>query len=184
MSDYRRVFVHGGTFFFTIVTYNRQPILTSDLSRHILRRVWKIVQHKHPFTCDAICLLPEHLHCLWTLPQNDMNYSIRWSAIKALFSKSYLQEGSKKEKRNLSRQRKGEAAVWQRRYWEHCIRDDRDFKKHFDYIHYNPVKHNFVTNVCEWKWSSFHTYKAKGYYPEGWGKNDIGPLFNNGEFGE
>ena len=121
MPDYRRVFVQGGTFFFTIVTFNRQPFLISELSRQILRRVWKIVQQKHPFTCDAICLLPEHLHCLWTLPQDDMNYSIRWSAIKALFSKNYLQEGGKEENRNLSRQRKGEVAIWQRRFWEHCI---------------------------------------------------------------
>ena len=113
-----------------------------------------------------------------------MNYSIRWSAIKALFSKQYLQEGGKEEKRNSSRQRKGEAAVWQRRYWEHCIRDEQDFKKHFDYIHYNPVKHNYVTNACEWKWSSFHKYKAKGYYPDDWGINDIKLLDNNDEFGE
>ena len=156
MPDYRRVIVPGGTFFFTVVTYARQPILTSDLSRQTLRRAWKKVQEKHLFRCDAICLLPEHLHCLWTLPENDANYSVRWAAIKALFSKYYLQAGGREGNRSTSRQRKGEAAIWQRRYWEHCIRDEQDYIRHVDYIHYNPVKHHLVKNVSEWKWSSFH----------------------------
>jgi len=185
MSDYRRVFVPGGTFFFTVVTFERRPFLTSDLARRTLRRAWKIVQGRHPFTCEAICLLPEHLHCMWTLPENDTNYPTRWAAIKALFSKFYLQEGGGEGYRNTSRQKKGEAAIWQRRYLEHFIRDEQDFQRHFDYIHYNPAKHNLVKNVGEWKWSSFHKYKKKGYYPEGWGEDDSMTIVSiDAEFGE
>ncbi|OGC07848.1 hypothetical protein A2V82_13855 [candidate division KSB1 bacterium RBG_16_48_16] len=184
MPDYRRAIVPGGTFFFTVVTFDRNPILTSDLSRQTLRRAWKTIQRKHPFKCDTICLLPEHLHCMWTLPENDSNYSLCWAAIKALFSKYYLITGGADGSRSISRQRKGGAAIWRRRYWEHCIRDEQDYKRHVDYIHYNPVKHNLVKNVSEWKWSSFHRYKAKGYYPDGWGENDTEVLTVAGEFGE
>jgi putative transposase len=180
MSDYRRVFIPGGTFFFTVVTFNRRPILTSDLSREILKHAWETIQEKHPFQCDAACLLPDHLHCLWTLPENDADYSLRWAAIKALFSKGYLHaigDGS------ISRKRKGEVSIWQRRYWEHAIRDERDYARHFDYIHYNPVKHGLVKNVSEWKWSSFHKYKAKGFYSGDWGGSGDA-FYLDGEFGE
>ncbi len=184
MPEYRRVLIPGGTFFFTLVTFERIPILTSELSRQILKQVWKTVRDKHPFTCDAICLLPDHLHCIWTLPENDTNYAIRWAAIKALFSKKYLQAGGMEGIRSNSRKEKGEAAIWQRRYWEHCIVDDNDFSKHFDYIHYNPVKHNLVSSVSEWQWSSFHKYKLKGYYPEGWGEKDFDFKIVDGDYGE
>ena len=184
MPDYRRAIVPGGTFFFTVVTFDRKPILTSAFSRQILRLAWKTVQEKHPFKCNAICLLPEHVHCIWTLPENDANYSIRWAAIKALFSKHYLLVGGIEGIRNTSRKRKGEAAIWQRRYWEHCIQDEKDFIRHFDYIHYNLVKHNLVRNVSEWKWSSFHKYKLKGYYKDGWGENDTEEFSMTGDFGE
>jgi len=131
-----------------------------------------------------MCLLPEHLHCLWTLPGSDSNYSLRWAAIKAFFSKQFLREGGHADICSSSRLSKGEVAIWQRRYWEHCIRDDADFERHFDYIHYNPVHHHLVENVHEWPWSSFHKYRVKGFYSEDWGAKDIGTLALNGEFGE
>ena len=118
------------------------------------------MKKNHPFSNNAICLLPNHLHFIWTLPEGDSNYPVRWASIKALFSKYYLQHGGKDGNRNDSRKHKGEAAIWQRRYWEHFIRDDEDFRKHFDYIHYNPVKHGLVKNVSQWKWSSFHAWQT------------------------
>ena len=149
MSNYRRPFAPGGTVFFTVVTFDRKPILTTELSRDILRRVWKRVQNQHPFVVDAICLLPDHLHCMWTLPENDGDYGRRWSAIKGLFTKEYLKSGGQEGIRNDSRKKRGEAAVWQRRFWEHTIRDEMDYSNHFDYIHYNPVKHGLVRQVKE-----------------------------------
>ena len=184
MPDYRRVIIPGGTFFFTLVTFDRKPILTTEFSRHILRQAWKQVQRSYPFIVEAICLLPEHLHCIWTLPENDGDYSLRWRAIKALFSKEYLRLGGNDRERNVSRKKRGEAAIWQRRFWEHTIRDADDFVRHFDYIHYSPVKHGLVQQVKDWPWSSYHKYLARGYYDLDWG--NIGPesLANIDETGE
>jgi len=169
MPQYQRAFVPGGTYFFTVVTFDRRPILTSESSRPILREVWLYIQERYPFKVDAICLLPEHLHCIWTLPSNDADYSRRWSAIKGLFSRKYLAAGGEEGTRNPSRARKGEAAVWQRRFWEHCVRDQEDFNRHVDYIHFNPVKHGLVESPRDWPWSSFHRYVAAGYYVSEWG---------------
>ena len=141
MSNYIRSRIPGGVYFFTVVTFNRRKLLTSTLARQILRATWKEVQSKHPFAVEANCLLPEHLHCIWRLPQNDDNYATRWNVIKGMFSRRYLKAGGQQGMRNRSRSRKREAAIWQRRYWEHQIKDDSDFEKHVDYIHFNPVKH-------------------------------------------
>jgi len=169
MPDYRRAFIPGGTYFFTVVTFERRHILTSELSRPILREAIEYIRELHPFTVDAICLLPDHLHCIWTLPDGDTNYSTRWSAIKALFSKKYLAGGGQASERSNSRSRKGEVAIWQRRFWEHAVRDGDDFNRHVDYIHYNPVKHGLVENPRDWQWSSFHRYVRAELYESEWG---------------
>jgi putative transposase len=169
MPDYRRSLVQGGTFFFTAVTYNRQPILTSQAARTILRLAWNTVTEDFPFVTDAICLLPNHIHCIWTLPEGDVNYAIRWAEIKKRFTKAYHRQMGNGEQSTASRLKRGEAAVWQRRFWEHTIRDLDDYYRHLDYIHYNPVKHGLVEAVDDWEWSSFHWYVRLGYYPEGWG---------------
>ena len=170
MPEYRRAFLPGGSYFFTVVTFNRRPILTQSLARQILGNVWRSVQERYPFTVDAICLLPDHIHCIWTLPENDTNYSMRWSAIKGQFSMQYLVNGGKEGLRNASRQRTGEAAIWQRRFWEHLIRDEDDLRRHIDYLHYNPVKHGLARRVTDWQWSSFHRYVRSGYYEREWGE--------------
>jgi putative transposase len=128
------------------------------------------VRERFPFGIDAVCLLPEHIHCIWTLPEGDANYSLRWKEIKRLFTKGYLEQIGSGEFRNESRLSRGEAAVWQRRFWEHTIQDEGDLNRHRDYIHYNPVKHGLVHSVVEWPWSSFHKYVRLGYYDTGWGE--------------
>lgn len=124
---------------------------------------------KHPFKVEAICLLPDHLHCIWKLPPDDYDYPKRWRLIKAKFSRLYLKAGGEEGFRNDSRNMKKERAIWQRRYWEHTIKDEEDFARHFDYIHYNPVKHGYVKKAADWKWSSFHRYLRLGYFDEDWG---------------
>jgi putative transposase len=128
------------------------------------------VQNNHPFQIDAVCLLPEHIHCIWTLPEGDVDYSMRWKEIKRTFTQAYLDQIGPGGPRNASRQKQGEAAVWQRRFWEHTLRDEEDFNRHVDYIHYNPVKHGLVNRVADWPWSSFHRYVEMGYYERDWGK--------------
>lgn len=183
MPDYRRSWVAGGTYFFTVVTYHRQPILTSDNSRKLLRRAWLDVKHRFPFTIDAVCLLPDHIHCIWILPEDDANYSMRWKEIKRLFTKGYLEQIGPGGDRNPSRLSRGEAAIWQRRFWEHTIRDEEDLNRHRDYIHYNPVKHRLTPSVSSWTWSSFHRYVKMGYYPSGWGE-EVGEDVSGMECGE
>ena len=168
MPDYRRSYVEGGTFFFTVVTLNRLPILTNPKARNLLRSAWMTVQGRFPFTTDAICLLPDHIHCIWTLPEGDSRYSIRWKEIKRLFTKGYLAQVGPVKTHTESRLKRGEAAIWQRRFWEHTIRDQNDLSRHMDYIHYNPVKHELVQNVSNWPWSSFHRYVQIGYYDKEW----------------
>jgi putative transposase len=180
MSDYRRAYLPGGTFFFTVVTYKRKPILTNNTARMILHDAFQNVINRFPFTMDAICLLPDHLHCIWSLPEGDSNYAIRWKEIKRIFSRQYNGQIGCCEERNESREERQESTVWQRRYWEHTIRDEKDFLKHVEYIHYNPVKHGLVNQVHDWEWSSFHRYVAMGMYDASWGeKNNLA-----GEFGE
>lgn len=172
MPNYRRVYTSGGLYFFTVVTFGRRPFLTTDLARCCLRSVWQEIQKKHPFQTEAVCLLPDHLHCIWRLPDGDADFSGRWNTIKSMFSKRYLSCGGTEAVRNASRQRKGESAIWQRRFWEHAIRDHEDFCRHLDYIHFNPVKHGQVLQPADWPWSSFQRYVRRGWYEEGWGKHE------------
>jgi putative transposase len=135
MSDYRRLYVPGGSYFFTVVTYERQRLFVSAQRVKELRQAFRYVMMRRPFTTIAGVVLPDHLHCLWQLPEGDCDFSTRWQMIKTEFSRR-LPASTKKD---------GTKAVWQPRFWEHVIRDEEDFRRHFDYIHYNPVKHGFVS---------------------------------------
>jgi putative transposase len=164
MSRYRRAKVEGGTFFFTITLADR----SSDfLVHHIdrLRRIYASVQRRRHFSTVAICVLPEHLHAIWKLPEGDHDFSLRWSLIKSGFSRGL----SVKDLRSASNVAKRERGLWQRRYWEHAIRDEDDLRRHIDYIHFNPVKHGLVSRVSDWPYSSFRSYVERGDLPENWG---------------
>jgi len=176
MPDYRRSFVEGGYYFFTVVTYGRLPILTTTPAREILRGVWGEVRQSFPFETIAVCLIPDHLHCIWRLPEGDANYPVRWKEIKRRFTLRYIQEVGPGEERNASRQKKHEAAIWQRRYWEHTILEQEDLEMHLDYIHYNPIKHGYVTRAGEWPYSSFSRYVRKGIYSLDWVGGEVGRL--------
>jgi len=169
MPEYRRIKQPGGTIFFTVVTFGRRPILTSPESRSILRKAWQNVQVKHPFQTLAVCLLPDHLHTIWQLPEGDTNTAVRWNEIKRHFSHEYLKVvGEGNNVRNESRIKRREAAIWQRRYWAHVLFDQEDLNNHFDYIHINPQKHGLVKQVMDWPWSSFHRYVQMGVYSQDW----------------
>jgi putative transposase len=176
MPEYRRSRVEGGTYFFTVVSYDRLPIFTTYPARKILRSAWLDTCGRFPFETIAICLLPNHLHCIWKLPEGDSDYSIRWKEIKRLFTKSYLAEIGPGEERNKSRQKRHEAAIWQRRFWEHTIEDEQDLETHLDYIHYNPVNHGYVGKTADWPWSSFHRYVKGGIYDKDWNGGEEGRI--------
>ena len=164
MSQYIRYHISGGCYFFTVNLLERNKHL---LTEHIgsLRYAFRVVKRQHPFHIDAIVILPEHLHCILTLPDGDDNFSGRWREIKKIFSKQLPAI----EYRSVVRFKRHERGIWQRRFWEHTIRDDVDYQKHVDYIHYNPVKHGWVTQVNDWKSSSFHRFVERGIYPLEWG---------------
>ena len=183
MSDTIRAKLAGVEYFFTLVTFDRRPFLTSPVARRILRTTWQEVQGRYPFAVRAVCLLPDHIHCIWKLPEQDNNFSKRWMSIKAIFTKRFLAAGGSEGRRNQSRKRTGEAAVWQRRFWQHMIRDEDDFRRHFHYIHYNPVQHGYVNRPHDWNWSSYHRYRKLGYYQKDWGSAEP-HSFGNGGFGE
>jgi putative transposase len=170
MPDYRRNFIPGGTYFFTVVTHERRPILTTDLGRATLRRAMTEGNKKRPFELIASVLLPDHLHVVWTLPPGDSNYSIRWARIKSNFSRYYLEGGGSEGLSTSSRERHLERAIWQRRFWEHTCRDEDDLKRRVDYLHWNPVKHGLATSVLQYPWSSFHRFVLEGEYEAGWGE--------------
>jgi putative transposase len=165
---YRRADVTGGTYFFTVNLAERKRTLLVD-HMDTLRQVVRLVKAKHPFHIDAMVILPDHLHAVWTLPVGDWDYPTRWMLIKAGFSRR-IPAG---ERRNKSRMTKGERGIWQRRYWEHAIRDAHDYAAHVDYTHYNPVKHGLVKCVKDWPYSSFHRYVRSCIYPDNWGGDRI-----------
>ena len=162
MVQYRRNYVAGGTYFFTVTLDDRKSTALVD---HIsaLRAAFRTVRHEHPFTIDAIVILPDHLHAIWTLPDGDDDFSDRWRRIKAHFTRRLVAADLA-----IARHSNGEYALWQRRYWEHTIRDERDFERHVDYVHFNPVKHGLVSRVCDWPYSSFHRYVRHGLLPNDW----------------
>lgn len=172
MPEYRRFYLPGGTYFFTVVTLHRQPIFTAPQARSLLRQAWLDMSSRYPFHTIAIVLLPDHLHCIWTLPEGDSDYSVRWSEIKRLFSKKYRAVNSLSPNQSDSQAKRSEAGVWQRRFWEHTIRDEADLNRHIEYIHYNPVKHGLVQREVDWKWSSIHQYIKMGYFGEDYANHD------------
>ncbi|MEZ6095658.1 MAG: transposase [Pirellulaceae bacterium] len=169
MSDYRRYFVHGGTFFFTIVTYTRRPILTTERGRKCLGAAIAFVRTRHPFYLVANVLLPDHWHLIMQLPSGDERYSLRIKQIKEEFTKHWLDAGFFEANVTDSQKRRGERGVWQPRFWEHMIRDEHDLERCADYIHWNPRKHKLVKRVRDWKWSSFHRFVRSGQYDIDWG---------------
>jgi putative transposase len=168
MANYVRQFQPGGTFFLTLVTESRAPIFVDESARKILNAAIERCRSYHAFSLDAIVLLPEHLHLLITLPKNDSEFSLRIRNIKYSFTRAYLNAGGAEQSRSVSRQRRRIRGVWQRRFWEHTIRDSTDLNNHFDYIHYNPVKHEHVSCPHAWPHSSFHRFVADGRYEHGW----------------
>jgi putative transposase len=164
MSWYRRADCPGVMYFFTVVTYQRRRLFHDEQARLCLRQAWEKIKQTRPFEDIALCLLPNHLHCVWHLPPNDADFSKRWAGIKGLFTRYYLASGGEDRIRNASRRRRREAAIWQRRFWEHQIRNEEDLKRHVDYIHYNPVKHGLVQQVTDWPWSTYHRFAKEGYY--------------------
>jgi putative transposase len=162
MVQYRRNIVPGGTFFFTVTLHDRR---SSALVDHIdlLRAAFRKSRQSKPFEIDAIVVLPDHLHAIFTLPTDDADFSGRWRAIKGAFTTALLTAGVA-----IARHSNGESSLWQRRFWEHTIRNDDDFARHVDYIHFNPVKHLLTTRVSDWPHSSFHRYVRLGLLPEDW----------------
>ncbi|HEV2613640.1 MAG TPA: transposase [Gammaproteobacteria bacterium] len=152
MVHYRRIYVQGGCYFFTVILQNRKSkTLIENID--LLRASMKQVQKENFYEVKAIVVLPEHVHCILKLPENDSDHSQRWRKIKSYFTRKIKEKGV-----NIPRNAQGECLLWQRRYWEHTIRDEKDFENHVNYIHYNPVKHGYVKSVVDWPYSSFHSF--------------------------
>jgi putative transposase len=182
MPDYRRWYNPGSTYFFTVVSHERAPIFRDAVAVRLLGEVMRTVRARYPFRTVAIAVLWDHLHCVWSLPERDDDFSGRWRRIKKAFTERWLAGGGSEGTRSSSRNRKGEYGVWQRRFWEHQVRDDTDLERHVDYIHYNPVKHGYVTRPADWPWSSFGRHVRLGQYPSDWGRwEPAGPVTSPGE---
>ncbi|MDP3688289.1 MAG: transposase [Sulfurimicrobium sp.] len=164
MPDYRRAWHPGGTYFFTVNLLQRQG--NDLLTQHIgaLRDVVRTVRQRHPFAIHGWVVLPDHLHCVIELPVGDADFATRWRLIKMGFSKAL----PRLERLSKVRARRGERGIWQRRYWEHLIRDEADYRAHMDYVHINPVKHGLVKQVRDWPFSTFHRLVEQGIYPLDW----------------
>jgi putative transposase len=175
MPNYRRAFVPGGTWFFTANLLDRRSSLLVD-EIDALREATRRTRERFPFRIDAFVVLPDHIHAIWSLPPGDADFSLRWRLIKSRFARAI----PKQEWRNPVRQKRGERAIWQRRFWEHLIRDDTDYARHVEYCHINPVKHGLVRRVRDWPHSSFHRDVSDGLFTEDW----AGEVAADGEFGE
>jgi putative transposase len=175
MVRYRRNFVPGGMFFFTVTLGDRRSSVLVD---HIecLRDAFRKTRSERPFATEAIVILPEHLHAILTLPPGDADFSDRWRRIKGDFTRNVSAAGVP-----ISRDHRGEYSLWQKRLWEHTIRDERDFERCADYIHFNPVKHRLVTSPSDWPFSSLHRYARAGILPRDWAGNGQADATNFGE---
>ncbi len=175
MVAYRRNRVAGATYFFTVTLRNRQShVLVERIEE--LRSAVRTVRRERPFRIDAFVVLPDHLHAVWSLPADDSDYAGRWRLIKSRFTHTLRKAGSR-----FSRNGKGEHDLWQRRFWEHTIRDAEDFRRHVEYIHFNPVKHGWAPQVRDWPYSTFHRWVRQGIYPLDWAG---GGLETDGDYGE
>ena len=172
MPNYIRTQYPGGIYFFTLITFQRISILIDPVFIEILQNVIREVRTKYPFQILAYCILPDHMHFIWKLPDNDSNYSRRWQMIKGLSTIRHNQHFGTKGKR-----------IWQNRFWEHLIRDEEDYQNHFHYIHINPIKHGFANKPIDWKFSSFQDYVDKGIYDIDYGLKESVIKFD-GNYGE
>ncbi|EWC39694.1 REP-associated tyrosine transposase [Stutzerimonas stutzeri] len=174
MSNYRRSRVPGGTWFFTVTLADRRSrLLVDEIAR--LRQAYGLTQRSRPFRTVAICILPDHLHAIWTLPEDDADFAGRWGLLKSSFSRQLPAAAP-----SPSKARKREKGLWQRRFWEHQIRDAADLQRHVEYIHFNPIKHGLVTRAADWPYSSFNRYVENGLLPHDWAGSDN----SSGSFGE
>ena len=175
MPNYVRAYLPGGSFFFTVVTHQRKRVFSDDVTVDILRKVVQEVRQRLPFAVDAWVVLPNHMHAVWTLPEGDADFSKRWGLIKATFTKRVVAAALVGAGVPLF-------PLWQPRFWEHRIRDERDFAAHIDYVYINPVKHGLVTSVADWPWSSFHRDVKRGLYAANWGSEiNVDPSRQYGE---
>jgi putative transposase len=197
MPDYRRAFVPGGTYFFTLCTHYRRPLFAEPRNLTLLRGAVRAVKKERPFELLAAVILPDHLHWLWSMPEGDADFSWRIGRIKVLFTRALKAEVGLADGVEAvgsahppsSRDRHRESDVWQRRFWEHTIRDHDDFNHHLNYIHYNPVKHGLVRCPHEWAASSFSRWVAQDAYEENWccvcaRRNDVKPYPDSFAVGE
>ena len=181
MSHYRRANTSNATYFFTVVTYRREAFLCDESVRDALRNAIIKVQTQYSFEIDAWVLLPDHMHTIWTLPENDANFSLRWQLIKRYVTRECGAYLNRPEWLNTSKIKHQEATLWQRRFWEHQICGDSDYQTHMDYCHFNPVKHGLVKRVQDWPYSSFHKYVILSQYPLDWAGQGLAEV---GEFGD
>jgi REP-associated tyrosine transposase len=172
---YRRAILTGGTYFFTLVTEQRRPLFRERAVVKMFLDAVESVRSRHPFEVDAYVVLPDHLHTLWTLPEADAKFSTRWRLIKEAFTRTYLKTHAAPE-RNESRRGKGEQAIWQRRFWEHVVRNDEDFAAHLNYIHLNPVHHGLAAAPRDWPHSSFLAWVEREAYDITWGSDALPEL--------
>jgi len=170
--QYRRAKVAGASYFFTIVTQERRPIFRSTEAVALLESGMNRIRRRHPFDVEAYVIIPDHIHTIWTLPDGDADFSTRWRLIKEAFTKPFVRQQQPIE-RSASRRSKGEQPIWQRRFWEHVIRDDADYAAHVDYIHFNPVRHGLVAAARDWPHSSFATWVERGVYEPDWGSKEM-----------
>src|SRR5436190_9110791 len=175
MPNYRRAFVPGGCWFFTVNLLERRRSLLSD-HMETLRDAMRATRRAYPFRIDAMVVLPDHLHAVWTLPPDDADFSVRWRLIKFRFARA-IPPG---ERLSPVQRRRNERGIWQRRFWEHLIRDEADYARHVEYCYINPVKHGLVSRVRDWPHSSFHRDVRAGLFPLDW----AGETEPSGNFGE
>jgi putative transposase len=161
---YRRLRIEGGCYFFTVVTHKRRPIFSEQGNVDLLMRSLRRVQEHHPFELTAHIVLPDHLHMLWDLPDGDDRFSTRWRLIKEAFTRAYRKHAGSAE------------PVWQHRFWEHAICNQKDFADHLDYIHFNPVRHGYAKSPAEWPHSSYSAWVDRGVYERWWGTDAMPPL--------
>lgn len=159
MSDYRRLYEKGGIYFFTLVTYERRLLLCEEKALIRLKEAFYYTMKKYPFRMSGLVILRDHLHCIWQLPEKDDAFSVRWNRIKRYFSVGMQGDSNHRREKN----------IWQKRFWEHLIRDEADWERCLDYIHYNPVKHGYVDRPCDWPYSTFKKNVKKGLYEIDWG---------------
>ncbi len=172
---YRRATVPGASYFFTLITYQRHRLFSDASNVERWRRAVAKVQRARPFVVEAEVVMPDHLHMIWTLPETDADYATRIRLVKTAFTKD-LSSRVSSVATSESRISKGERDVWQRRYWEHVIRDERDFEAHLDYIHANPVQHGLVARPIDWPHSTFGVWLERGAYDPWWGTDEMPPL--------